>query len=594
MNSSDRIHAVFEKRFPAIVSRLDGATASDGEADYRGQSADWPALLNRWLDGLELREGVAYALTGFGDGSHVAALLGRLPRGSYVFCAESDASVFRGEAIGESVLEVLEDPRFFLGMGRLDEDFFESLSRFPTLELTDARPLIFAPIFNGDPDYWNSFFTEFTRSYEYWRKLYGTNVTASGRWQRNTLANAGILIPAPDISEASGLFKGKPIILVSAGPSLDTSLEFVKGRQETSVIVAVNSSYRALRNAGVVPHFVIAADPYEYTERGFEGVETDGTVLICPFIVYPKVAQRFRGRAFTWSRNNLLASYLRLLTGRALGSEVVEIGTVSACIFDIAKIFGSGTIVFVGQDLAAGSDGQLHAKDSFYEDSGTNYLGSAPCREMPGNVDATVQVDEKLFVYLKTFESLAALHGTELDLYNTSRLGARIEGIPYLLLEDAERMLDQLDRSGVESGMNAVWKILGNQVKRDEKLDATLDTLSQKGRAVCTAALKAAMALESALAQGADPGSETLEAAEAQRVALDELLASDSDFEKVLSDGSLKYERMLENRAVGKIAAEASPERRRGETLLNGFWAIAEGVYAFLQGIEASRCADES
>ena len=39
------------------------------------KSKDWPALLERWLDSPDLKPSTAYALTGFGDGSHILALL---------------------------------------------------------------------------------------------------------------------------------------------------------------------------------------------------------------------------------------------------------------------------------------------------------------------------------------------------------------------------------------------------------------------------------------------------------------------------------------------------------------------------------------
>ncbi len=414
--SSD-VQAIVERRFPAISGRLDLPEPTIRTEHMANRSKDWDRLLSRWLEGISLDSGVAYALTGFGDGSHVAALLDQLPKGSYVFCAEPDADCFYSESIDSRVSNILEDPRLFLGVGELNEDFFESLSRFPILELEDAQPLVFAPCDNERSAYFSSYFGAFAQAYEYWRKLYGTNVTASGRWQKNTFKNATVLISAPDLAELKGAMDGETIIMVSAGPSLDGSLEFVKRHSDRCVVVAVNSSFRALRNYGIRPHFVIAADPYEYTDQGFEGVSSADSILICPFIVYPKVVERFPGRILTWSQNNLLASYLRLMGGMPLGSGIVEMGTVSACVFDIATALGSRTIVFVGQDLAAKSDGQLHAEDSFYSDLKANFLKEESCRELPGNTMETVKVDEKLFVYLKAFESLAAERGNDLMLY---------------------------------------------------------------------------------------------------------------------------------------------------------------------------------
>lgn len=305
----------FNGRFPALAARLvQVASRGPGVADYTtvvNRSTDWDALVSRWLEGIDFEANTVYAVTGLGNGSHIASLLDRLPDNSFVFCAEPQTEAVYKMVDDEIAESLFSDPRFYVGMGDLDAAFFESLSKFPSLEITNARPFIFAPLYNLYPEFYNRFFSEFPKSLEYWRKLIGTNVTGSGLWQANTLQNAPTLINAPDLKSTTGNFQGCVAILVAAGPSLDGAIDFIRARADNCLIIAVNSSYRALRNAGIVPHFVIAADPYEYTGKGFEGVPCSDSILIAPFMVYPQFVERFRGRILTWSLNNLLASYLR-------------------------------------------------------------------------------------------------------------------------------------------------------------------------------------------------------------------------------------------------------------------------------------------
>lgn len=593
MNSEERLNSVFRKRFPRLVSRLDRSEHSKTlAADIQalpGKSRDWPALLGRWLEGLDLKPNTAYALAGFGDGSHVTALLKKLPHNSYVFCAEKFAEAFVSKFQDDDSLRILEDPRLFIGVGELDADFFESLSRFPTLELTDVQALLFSPIYNNEPEYYGSFLAEFTRAFDYWRKLYGTNVTASGKWQKNTFKNAPHLIDAPDIKELRGVFSGVRVIMVSAGPSLDVSLEFVKKNQSHCIIVAVNSSYRALRNYGIVPHFVIAADPYEYTDRGFEGVSCEDTILICPFIVYPQVVERFEGRIFTWSQNNLLASYLRLVTGKGMGSEIQEIGTVSACIFDIAKIFCSPTIVFVGQDLAVKSDGQLHTSDSFYADLGVNQIGEVDCQIVPGNVEESVKVEAKLFVYLKAFESLALKHGTDLELFNTSEFGAQINGIPYVPVGEMHKRLEGQFTYDLAPKIKKLRAVLDSNLSTRERLVKALESVSQYGNSICKIALKGALGLEDAISGEAKELDASIAKAESLKKVLEERLEENSDLHKVMSDGALKFERTLYARAMQQVGEVTDAEQRVLEGLLEYFWSIAEGAFSFYSEAESGR-----
>lgn len=596
MKPQTRALAVLRKRFPRLISRLmAGSKSGQTEIDsrsWRSRSKHGGNIVDRWLEGIELKPKTAYALTGFGDGSQIASLLHQLPENSFVFCAESNVDSFLLVVSHDETARLLEDERLFVGVGELDLDFFESLSRFPTLELTDARPLVFAPIYNESPEYYARFFTEFTRAFDYWRKLYGTNVTASAKWQRNTFKNARTLVAAPDIAEIKGAFEGIPIVMVSAGPSLDESLEFVKIHEARCVIVAVNSSYRALRNYGISPHFVIAADPSEYTDKGFDGVSCSRSVLLCPFIVYPNVVSRFHGRILTWSQNNLLASYLRLKVGKCLGSAIEEIGTVSACIFDIAKIFGSPSIVFVGQDLSVKDDGQMHVRDSFYTDLLANHVDIGECRTLPGNLEATVKVEGKLYIYLKAFEKLAEANANELALYNTSHYGVRVEGIPYVSLDEMTRVLDQKSFDNVEVKFRSVEKALSSVGIVDGQLVETLAVLSEFGSMICSLALNASLTLNAALFESTSNLDSHIVLAQNQKRDLVIRMEEDSDLRKVLEDGALKYELALYKRAIQRNSPPSDPLMKRAEDLLEYFWAISEGAFSFCRAIETSEQRD--
>ncbi len=338
----------------------------------------------------------------------------------------------------------------------------------------------------------------------------------------------------------------------------------------------------------MIPDFVIAADPYEYTDRGFEGVNCDQTALICPFIVCPKVVERFRGRVFTWSQNNLLASYLRLVTGKGMGSEVREVGTVSACVFDIARIVGSPQIVFVGQDLAAKGDGQLHNSDSFYADLGANRLKDEDFRLVPGNVEESVKVEGKLYVYLKAFESLAREFGSDIALFNTSRFGARVEGIPYVSIEDVSGVLEFPEVASLREGRRRVRQALTARNTGADRLAEVLGSISSYGKTICRFALSEALALEKVMGSDGDGLLRGIQRAQDGKRSLEARIADDRDLQQVMNDGAFKYEQVLCRRAIQNDLAE-DPDRRKATSLLEYFWSVAEGAYCFFSEAEKSR-----
>lgn len=583
---------VFESKYQGLVARVRGIPASVGPlAPWKASTSCPDRLLTRWLQGANFPEDSAIALTGVGDGSHIQALLRVMPRSGLVFCGEPDCSRFRAFLNTPLAKTLLEDPRVAFGVGTTDDDFFASMASVSVMEYENAEPLIFAPLFSEAEEYYAGFFREFAQRLDVYRKLYGTKLTKSGLWQGNSIRNLPDLIRSPDPDALHDVFDGVPMVLAGAGPSLDESLEFLHWAQSRAVIVAGNSSIRALVNGGVQPHFVLAADPFPTTDSGFEGVDLGETVLACPFLVYPKVVKRFEGRTIAWSRNNLFASYVRRASGVNRLEHVTEQGTVSACSFDLARILGCSALFFVGQDLAARTDGKMHASDSFYSDTGADRTDLDACRWCPGNTIEKVPVEEKLFVYLKTFEQLSKIYSQELKLkngkglalYNLSRLGARIEHMPYVDYEAAKPLLESLAHKSLESGWKRTRSILSSYSVGWGRVGKVLREFRSYVESVCSFALKQALALE--------VGEKEITVFEDAVSALEKLIAGNSDFAEILKDGQLNMELYAHNRAKtlrSRRREEDSPDSQL-EILKGYFWAVAEGSYQVLAALDESQ-----
>lgn len=587
---SDAI-AQFEVNHVDLVSRVRSSLRSDKEtAAWRQRSSNPDALIARWLKGVTIPDDSALALSGVGDGSHILALLELMPENGLVFCAEPDVARFKSFLSTSTATKLLADERVCFGVGVQDEAFFRSMVGYSVVDFEHAEPLIFAPLFSEDPKFYAAFFREFAQRIEMLRKLYGTNLTKSGLWQGNTFRNFKSLIRTPDPAEFHGLFHGIPMIMAGAGPSLDESIDFLRWAQNRAVIVAGNSSMRALVNGGVRPHFVLAADPNETTDRGFEGVELGDTILVCPFLVHPGVVPRFGDRVITWSLNNAVATHFRKVIGRERCAHVTEQGTVSACAFDLAVIFGSSALFFVGQDLAARVDGRMHASDSFYEDSGTDQTAMDKCRWMPGNTIEKVPVEEKLFVYLKTFAELSKLYSKELKLrdgkglpiYNLSRLGARIDGMPYLDFEKAESVLKSFGGGSSEFGWKRTQSVLAGYQVGWGRIGKELRAFREYVEGICSFALEKALA--------AELGNLELDVAVTAKADLEAKISAQRDFETILNDGQLKMELYVHRRAKAYRSRRGSSGSVESElkVLVGYFWAIAEGSYQVLADLDAS------
>lgn len=590
----NRGRELFAESHPTLARRVESASAEQGDlATWRGRTPDPEGVLRRWLEGVRFPPDSAIALSGVGDGSHVKALLRVLPAEALVFCAEPDVGRFKAFLASPTAEDLLSDGRVKFGVGAFGDEFFNPLAYEGVVSFTNAEPLIFAPLFNEAAEYFGRFFGEFAQQLELWRKLFGTSLTQAGLWQGNSLKNFNALIRTPDPLEFNGAFEGLPMIMAGAGPSLDESLDFLRWAQDRAVIVAGNSSIRTLVNGGVRPHFVLAADPNPTTDWGFEGVDLGETILLCSFIVYPGVVKRFGGNASAWAHGNRLATHFRGVMGKHQLAHVAEQGTISACAFDFAITFGCTSLFFVGQDLAARTDGRMHASDSFYHDEGRpDTVALDKCRWLPGNTIEKVPVEEKLFIYLKTFEQLSRIYSKELKLknrdmlkvFNLSRLGAKVEHMPYRDFEAAKDLIEASAKGSVSEGWLAVRRYQAQHQVGWGRVGKALREFREYVEGVVVHALQQALKLESG-------ESCELSEVEAQKAKSDALLGANEAFFEILRDGQLKMELHTHERvlALQKRRTASPSAENRIEELKNYFWSVAEGGYSVLVAMDSAR-----
>jgi hypothetical protein len=191
--------------------------------------------------------------------------------------------------------------------------------------------------------------------------------------------------------------------------------------------------------------------------QGYLNVSLDDVWLAAPLSAYPPIIEKFAGRVLTWSTNNPIMEIIRHRASRRPGTPIMEQGTVSGCILDIARVLGCSKVLFVGQDMAMKSDGQYYTSDSFYADQGTDYADLTRTQNLPGNTLETVPVEARLFVYLRTFEQFVA-NNSSIEYANLARLGAKVKGVPYMTFEEALPWIEGHSSDFFDKRMEALFK----------------------------------------------------------------------------------------------------------------------------------------
>jgi hypothetical protein len=188
---------------------------------------------------------------------------------------------------------------------------------------------------------------------------------------RNLLGNIESYANAPGIDELASIAKGKPAIVVSAGPSLRRNIDLLSqpGVRDRVVIIAVQTVLKTLLAKGIRPHFVTALDHASISKRFYEGLtaaDVDGVTLVVEPKASPAIFEAWPG-AIRCPAERIADSILtdnaddatRVVFERNRG-ELRPGATVAHLAYYLARHLGADPVIFIGQDLGF-TDGQYYA-----------------------------------------------------------------------------------------------------------------------------------------------------------------------------------------------------------------------------------------
>ena len=154
-----------------------------------------------------------------------------------------------------------------------------------------------------------------------------------------------------DFSGLIARFNYDEWIIVSAGPSLDENIAFIRENEGKKGIIAVNTVFRRLIKEGITPNVIAAADQSNKLYGHIEGLEefTKDPVLIADWLLNWKYASLYRG-PICFVRTNASKEP----TGGFLPDDPIwdVHGTVSCLAVEAAVHLNAQTVYLVGQDLA--------------------------------------------------------------------------------------------------------------------------------------------------------------------------------------------------------------------------------------------------
>ncbi len=317
----------------------------------------------RLSERVDVVENAVVVVLGFGAGYHVQQLARRLDGSGLIIIFEPDVRLLRTvlERIDHSswlrsaMVVFITDPEDRGALaGRLqDADsiiaqgvaFLEHPPSRLRLSLQSAR--------------FSALFGEFVKAV---KTSFVTTLMRSVDTVRNLLLNIDHYSAGAGITELQDAARGRPAVVVSAGPSLRRNMHLLAepSVRQRCVIIATQTTVRPLLLAGIRPHFVTALDYHEISRRFYDDLTAEvvgDMTLIADPKAHPVILDAFPGPVRCCANrflDDLLDDRKRPLGQLPGGATVAHLAVY------VARYLGCDPIVLIGQDLAF-SDGLYYA-----------------------------------------------------------------------------------------------------------------------------------------------------------------------------------------------------------------------------------------
>ncbi|SCY05335.1 HAD-superfamily phosphatase, subfamily IIIC/FkbH-like domain-containing protein [Lachnospiraceae bacterium XBB2008] len=202
--------------------------------------------------------------------------------------------------------------------------------------------------------------------------------------------------------------------VISAGPSLDDSIEFIRDNAGNLNIIAVNTVLKRLFSEKIIPDIVVVLDPLSLLSSHLDGVieYTDNIPLVAPATASRTFIEAYRG-----------AVYEAPALEEDKGALWNYGGTVSSLGLDVAYFLGAERIYLIGNDLAY-SGRVRFAKGIGVHDRSENMDQQIEAKASDGG---KVLTNELYNAYRGMLEYQIALH-PDVKVVNMALHGAYIEG----------------------------------------------------------------------------------------------------------------------------------------------------------------------
>jgi len=362
-------NAPIDKQYKITTSKSGIASLSrispDGPKKYLHSKYDPIQEATQFIDTVYSDESSNYILFGLGLGYHLNDLHKRVSPKDRIIIFEKNPTLVRLALSQNNFSEVLSNPKVSIYIdtdpGKIEQILYEDLT---SLAIHGYTPIHLIPLVNLEKNHYKLINLAIEQAHQKFKLDINTQAAFSQKFYKNIFNNGLAITESPGIVATKDIFPSIPILIVSAGPSLDKNIGLIKSVIEKILIITVATALKPLLRNGIKPDFVISIDPNEDTIKSFD-IKTipEDLWLIYDPCIPPEICSLFNQRKIMVESKIELAKWITDNSEKkgSLGS----ISSVANAAFYLARHMGCAPIILVGQDLSFEGH-RMHCTDSFY------------------------------------------------------------------------------------------------------------------------------------------------------------------------------------------------------------------------------------
>ncbi|MBN1041176.1 motility associated factor glycosyltransferase family protein [Clostridium botulinum] len=392
----------------------------------------------KWVDNIDIQDEDTIITIGLGLGYYLEPLIDKY-KDKKIIIIEPNIEIFKNMLGVINITKLIESENivFIVGLSpyvvrKLISEYLKE-NKIKKVYISEMQ--IYRKI---NADYIEELYEEIDKDLFQFISNIATEVAFSQMWLNNTIRLLECINKIPNIKSIEERFSNVPVVIVSAGPSLEKNMELLKKLENKALIVAVGSAVNILEKKNISPHVIMGFDGQEMEARIFQSLKNTKPIFIFGPSIHYKAVESYSGLKMSLILNNDIPM-IRFYEKLGVEVDALDCGpSVSNIAMVFAHYIKAPQIMLIGQDLAYTNgvryaDGGIHNHKVSNEENLKKY-GYDKAIDIHGE---EVYTKGDLIGIKNWFEEYLKVYKDEIKVYNCTEAGLPIKGAENMKFRDA-------------------------------------------------------------------------------------------------------------------------------------------------------------